>query len=108
VEVKSTAVGLEERDVVQINDMLGVCFDRGDVVLPDGSIRQVTAMRLVFSDVRGASGSAEPLAKWLRDYPLTVEVFGSRGLRTEITKATLPALLERHGVDSLAALLAGL
>ncbi len=71
VEGKSTAQGLRERDVAQINDMLGVCAipGGGRVTLPGGTLREVSFMRLVFTDIRGARGSAESLTDWLKQNP---------------------------------------
>ncbi len=106
VEVKSTAQGLGERDVAQISSMLGACVKGGRVTLPDGTLREVSAMRLVFTDVRGARGSAGMLTEWLkRNKSLTLEIFGSDRVATRITKDSLPGLQAQHGVDSLAALL---
>ena len=107
VEVKSTAQGLRERDVAQIEDMLGVCgTKKGVVTLPDGTLRKVSAMRLVFTDIRGARGSAGLLTEWLAgNRSLTLEIFGSDRVATWITLDALPGLQAQHGVDSLAALL---
>jgi hypothetical protein len=108
VELKSTAQGLRERDAAQINDMLGVCGrgGKGKVKLPDGTLREVSSMRLVFTDIRGARGSAGTLEKWLADNPsLTLEIFGSDRVATRISQKSLPGLQAQHGVDSLAALL---
>ena len=63
-------------------------------------------MRLVFTDIRGARGSADVLAEWLRyNESLTLEIFGSDRVATQITKKTLPGLQAQHRVGSLAALL---
>jgi hypothetical protein len=108
VELKSTAQGLRERDAAQINDMLDVCGSdgRGKVKLPDGTLREVSSMRLVFTDIRGARGSAEMLTEWLdKNKSLTLEIFGSDRVATHITQESLPGLQAQHGVDSLAALL---
>jgi hypothetical protein len=106
VEVKSTAQGLGDRDMVQIVDMLGVCDIGGCVRLSDGTLRQVSTMRLVFTDIRGARGSAGMLTEWLgSNKALTLEIFGSNRVATRITKESLPGLQAQHGVDSLAALL---
>ncbi len=106
VEVKSTAQGLGDRDMVQIEDMLDVCRGDGSVRLADGTLRQVSTMRLVFTDIRGARGAAETLTEWLMGNNfLTLEIFGSSRVATRITKESLPGLQAQHGVDSLAALL---
>jgi hypothetical protein len=106
VELKSTGQGVGDRDVLQIQDMLRVCARRGSVKLQDGTLRQVSSMRLVFTDIHGARGSASTLARWLRNNPfLSVEIFGSNRVATRITQASLPGLQAQHGVDSLAALL---
>ncbi|ACY13359.1 hypothetical protein Hoch_0733 [Haliangium ochraceum DSM 14365] len=107
VEVKSTGQGLGQRDVVQVRDMLDVCAsDNGRVRLPDGTLRDVTDMRLVFTDIRGARGSADVLSDWLESSEaLALEIFGSDRVAIRITQGSLPNLQARHGVDSLAALL---
>jgi hypothetical protein len=101
-EIKSTRVGLGARDLVQIGEMLQVSATKGTVRV-DGTPRIVKAMRLVFTDSRGAHGSVDALDNWLTRYPkLTVEVFGKQGARIEITKATLTALKKQYnGVDPL-------
>jgi hypothetical protein len=108
-EIKSTRIGLSPRDVTQIGDVLGVCEAGGTVTLADGTRQTVSAMRLVFTDIQGARGSVTALEGWLQEHAtLTIEVFGSTGARTEITKATLATLQTRYHADSLASLLEAL
>lgn len=111
VEMKSTRIGLGEEEIVQINDDLLVAGNNGTVTLPTppGGTRSISSVRLVFTNIEGARGAADQLATWLRTKPFfSVEVFGATGVRTTITQANLPGLLQQHGVDSLAALLARL
>jgi hypothetical protein len=110
VEMKATTVGLNEEDVLQILDGLRVSgADAGVVHLEDGTEVAVDAVRLVFTDIRGARGSVEHLSEWLRDYPhLTVEVFGSDGIARTITRGNLSTRMRDAGVTSLEDLLAAM
>lgn len=106
VELKSTSRGLSVEEVAQIEDDLLVCGSHNGSVSVEGVSHRVNGLRLVFSNIEGARGTAEQLAEWIRDNPFfTVEVFGSSGASTRINAATLPGLQRRAGVSSLAELL---
>lgn len=107
VELKSTSRGLGVEEVQQIEDDLLVCGSHNGSVSVAGVSHRVNGLRLVFSNIEGARGSAAQLAEWIRDSPFfTVEVFGSSGAATRINAATLPGLQRRAGVSNLAELLA--
>lgn len=109
VELKSTRQGIGPEEVTQVNDDLLVAGNNGTVTLPDGTTRTISSVRLVFSNIDGARGAADQLAIWIRTKSFfSVEVWGTNGVRTTISQANLPGLLQQHGVDSLAALLARL
>jgi hypothetical protein len=107
VEIKSTRIGLGPEEITQIQDDLLVAGARGTVTVSGVADPQtVNAVRLVFSNIEGARGSSEDLARWLRTHAnFTVEVFGSNGVSTHITRANLGELQRAHGVTTLAALL---
>lgn len=109
VELKSTRQGLNaDHDVPQIENMLDATLTGGTVRV-GGEARPVTRLRLVFTDIAGARGSVADLETWLTKYPqLTIEVFGTQGTRTTITRANLQQLMGQHGVATLDALLAAL
>jgi len=107
VEIKSTRIGLRHDEIIQIQDNLLVAAARGTVTVSGVADPQaVNAVRLVFSNIEGARGSSEDLARWLRTHAnFTVEVFGSNGVSTHITRANLGELQRAHGVTTLASLL---
>jgi hypothetical protein len=106
VEVKSTRQGLSgNHDIPQITDMLEATKAVGTVRV-DGVPRQVNKMRLVFTEVTGARGSARALEAWLAEHThLTVEIYGREGARTTLTQANLGAVKAEHGAVTLKALL---
>ena len=110
VEMKATTVGLNPEDVLQIRDGLRVtASEAGTVTLEDGTTRAVNSMRVVFTDIRGARGSVEDIAAWLRDYDhLTIEIFGSDGVARTITQGNLGTRMSEANVTDLAGLLAGM
>ncbi|MEA5415869.1 hypothetical protein, partial [Synechococcus sp. BA-132 BA5] len=107
VEIKSTRIGLGPEEVTQIEDDLLVAAARGTVTVSGVADPQtVNAVRLVFSNIEGARGAGEDLARWLRTHAnFAVEVFGSNGMSTRITRANLGELQRARGVTTLAALL---
>jgi len=107
VELKSTRIGLGPEEITQIQDDLLVAGARGTVTVSGVTDPQtVNAMRLVFSNIEGARGAGVDLARWLRTHAnFTVEVFGSNGVSTRITRANLGELQRARGVTTLAALL---
>ena len=107
VELKSTRLGLGPEEVTQIEDDLLVAAARGTVTVEGVADPQtVSAVRLVFSNIEGARGASEDLARWLRTHAnFTIEVFGSNGAATRITRANLGELQRARGVTTLAALL---
>lgn len=109
VEVKSTRIGLGPEEHLQIDDNLSVALAGGTVTLEDGTVRTIDSVRVVFTDIRGARGSADKLTRWLRGRAdFTLEVFGRNGASQRITRENFGNLLRDHGVDSLEALLGAL
>lgn len=106
VELKSTRIGLGAEEVTQINDDLLVSAARGTVTLKDGTVRHVSSVRLVFSNIEGARGAGDQLAVWIaRHANFTIEVFGRNLVSTRINQGNLGALQRANGVDTLHALL---
>jgi hypothetical protein len=89
-DIKATAVGLEQRSVEQIEQMLNAVHQKGGATASFGAgaktqTAQFTSFRLVFLNPEGAVGSLTVLKRWLDDYPrLIVEIFDKNGVRHEI------------------------